>query len=61
MTVKVARAIKNYTQEDLSKKSGVGRTTISLIEKKGINGVTVDVIKKLASALEIPVVQFFVD
>lgn len=61
MTVKVARAIKNYTQEDLSKKSGVCRTTISLIEKKGINGITVDVIRKLAMALEIPVAKFFED
>jgi transcriptional regulator with XRE-family HTH domain len=61
MTLKVARAIKDYTQEDLSKKSGVCRTTISLIEKKGISGVTVDVVKKLAVALEIPIIKFLED
>lgn len=59
MTLKVARAMKNYTQEDLSKKSGVCRTTISLIEKKGINGVTVEVLRKLAIALDIPITKFF--
>lgn len=61
MTLKVVRAIKNYTQEELSEKSGVCRTTISLIEKKGIDGVTVNVIKRLAEALEIPVTIFFED
>jgi len=61
MTLKVARAIRNYTQEELSKKSGVCRTTISLIEKNGIDGITVNVIKKLAAALEISIVNFFED
>lgn len=61
LSLKVARAMKNYTQEDLSKKSGVCRTTISLIEKNGINGVTVNVVKKLAVALEIPITKFLED
>lgn len=55
MKLKVERTIKNFTQEKLAKKSVVCRTTISLIENKGLDGVKVDVVKRLANALGITV------
>lgn len=52
MNVRVARARANLSIEQLSKKSGVGMTSISFIEnaKKNVRMITLE---KLAKALEV--------
>lgn len=57
--LRVERAKRDLSQEELSKISGVCRLTISNIERKGIDNVQVNVIRRLAAALEIPIAQFF--
>jgi Predicted transcriptional regulators len=61
MNLKVERAKRNLTQEQLSKDSGVCRLTISNIERKGIESVQVNILRKLAISLKIPVTKFFED
>lgn len=57
--LKVERVKKNWTQEELAKKSGVGRVTISNIERKGIKTIPVYTLEKLANALDITVSELF--
>lgn len=59
MNLKVERVMKGLTQDELSKKSGVCRGTISSIEKNGIDNTQVVILKKLAQALSISVTNFF--
>jgi Predicted transcriptional regulators len=59
MKLKVERAKRDLSQEKLASISGVCRLTISTIERKGIENIQVNVIRRLAEALEIPVSKFF--
>lgn len=61
MNLKLERVKRNLTQEELSQKSGVGRITISIIERKGIENTQVNVLRKLSDALELSVTKFFED
>jgi putative transcriptional regulator len=57
-TLKVQRAIKDLTQDDLAKKIGVSRQTINSIEKNRYVPSTVLALK-LSAIFEIPVNEFF--
>lgn len=57
-TLKVQRAIKDLTQDDLAKKIGVSRQTINSIEKNRYVPSTVLALK-LSAVFEIPVNEFF--
>ncbi len=57
-TLKVQRAIKDFTQDDLAKKMGVSRQTINSIEKGRYVPSTVLALK-LSAIFEIPVNDFF--
>lgn len=59
MNLKVERAIRDLSQQELSNISGVCRLTISNIERKGIQNIQVNVIRRLATALDIPITNFF--
>lgn len=59
LNVKIARIKKNWTQEQLSKVSGVGRVSISNIERNGIENVPVSTLRKLAKALNSTVEELF--
>lgn len=52
--IKIARAVKGYTQGDLAQASGVAKITIALLEsKKYKNMPSVDTVVKLALALDL--------
>lgn len=57
--VKQLRKAKELSQEDLSDKSGLNRPYISAIEQ-GKRNVSLEVIEKLAEALDIEIKEFFV-
>lgn len=57
--VKEAREEKRMTQEELSKKSGVSRSTIVAIEKGKAIDVKVSTLLKLANALDTTVAAIF--
>ena len=56
--VKLMRKAKELSQEDLAEKSGLNRPYISAIEK-GKRNISLEVIEKLAEALEINMKDFF--
>lgn len=56
--VKLLRKGKGLSQEDLAEKSGLNRPYISAIEQ-GKRNVSLEVIEKLAEALEIAIKEFF--
>ena len=58
-TLKVERVKRDWTQEKLSNESGVGRITISTIERKGIETTPVKTLRKLAKALDTTVQDLF--
>ena len=52
--IKIARAVKGYTQGALAQASGVAKITIALLEsKKYKNMPSVDTVVKLALALDL--------
>lgn len=57
--VKEAREEKRMTQEELSKKSGVSRTTIVAIESGEKIDVKASTLIKLANALDTTVAEIF--
>ena len=56
--VNVLRKGKGLSQEELAEKSGLNRPYISAIEQ-GKRNVSLEVIEKLAEALEIEIKEFF--
>lgn len=58
--VKQLRKAKDLSQEDLAERSGLNRPYISAIEQ-GKRNVSLEVIEKLAEALEIEIKEFFED
>lgn len=59
LKLKISRIKKGLTQEKLSEKAGVGRVTISNIERKGIKTTPVYILEKLAKALDTTVQELF--
>lgn len=59
LELKIARVKKGWTQEELAKNSGVGRVTISNIERKGIKNIPVYTLEKLAKALDMKISELF--
>ncbi|MGT2959344.1 XRE family transcriptional regulator [Streptococcus bovimastitidis] len=59
IAIKELREEKNMSQEELADKSGVSRTTISLLETQKSTTVKLSTLKKLANALEVKVGYFF--
>ncbi|WP_195954453.1 helix-turn-helix domain-containing protein [Clostridium tertium] len=59
LELKIARVKKGWTQEVLAKNSGVGRVTISNIERKGIKNIPVYTLEKLAKALDMKISELF--
>ena len=59
MKIKLKRISRGWTQEDLSKKSGVSRNTIVKLEKGEIDGIRFGIIKKIAAALDTTVQELF--
>jgi putative transcriptional regulator len=59
--IKVERVKKGWTQEQLSEKSGVGRVSISNIERKGIENIPVSTLRKLSAALGLSINELFFD
>ncbi|WP_404989245.1 helix-turn-helix transcriptional regulator [Clostridium culturomicium] len=57
--MKLERIMRNWTQEELSKKAGVSRLTISKIENQGIENVQVNILRKIALALDKNVNELF--
>ncbi|MDY3001911.1 helix-turn-helix transcriptional regulator [Romboutsia timonensis] len=57
--LKVARVKRGLTQRQLAALSGVGLTSITKIEKYGIEATTVSTLRKLAEALELTVEDLF--
>jgi putative transcriptional regulator len=57
-TIKVQRAIKDLTQDDLAKKIGVSRQTINSIEKGRYVPSTLLALK-MSALFEVPVNDFF--
>lgn len=53
------REDKKMSQDELAEKSGVSRTTISLIENNKSTTVKLRTLQKLAVALGVPVSYFF--
>lgn len=54
MEFKITRIRKGLSQEELSKKSGIGRTTISKVENGHEDVVKLGILKKIAEALDTP-------
>lgn len=63
VNLKVERAKRDWTQEELAKYSGVCRLTISNLEsgKQNIENLQIKQISKLAKALNIPFFEFISD
>lgn len=59
--LKIRRVAKDLTQKDLAKKSGVSRATISAIERGSTEAVNMSTLKKLATALDCTVADFFAE
>ncbi|NFA41317.1 XRE family transcriptional regulator [Clostridium botulinum] len=61
MDLRVERAKRKWTQDELSERSGIARGTISNIEngKQKLENVTVKVLVNLSKALNVPLNNFF--
>ena len=57
--VKEIREEKKITQEELEKKSGISRQTISAIENGRVKFVSSRTLMALAAALEVPIDDIF--
>lgn len=57
--IKELREKKKLTQEQLSQKSGVSRTTIANLESNKEHEPMVGTLKALAAALDVPVSKLF--
>lgn len=57
--IKIARIKKGWNQRELAKVSNVGITTVTKIEKHGIEHVKISTLNKLAKALDTTVQELF--
>ena len=51
LRIKFERIKRNWTQEKLAEKAGIGRTTLTSIERS-TSSATLDIIEKIANALD---------
>ncbi|MSA02215.1 helix-turn-helix domain-containing protein [Lactonifactor sp. BIOML-A3] len=62
LTIAYHRKLRGYNQEQLAKQIGISRTHLSNIEAAGTRvGISVDVIFRIAEALNIKVSKLFVN
>jgi transcriptional regulator with XRE-family HTH domain len=59
-TLRLLRAARDWTQEDLAHASGLHRTSISLIERMA-SGITLDTLERLANTFGITVPELLDD
>lgn len=59
--IKERREMLRMSQEDLSRKSGISRQTISSIENAPDKNVSIKTLEKIAAALETTVGELFFD
>jgi len=59
VTIRILRMAADLTTSDLAQKSGISVSLLSLIEK-GLRHPSMEVIKKISHALQIPVSSFLV-
>lgn len=59
--LRIERVIQCLSQEELSDMCGVSRATIQRIESKGIDGIKVGSLKKIAKTLNKSVQELFFD
>lgn len=57
--IKTYRVKRGMTQEELAEKSGISRQTIITLESNKKANVTVGVLRRIATALGVPVSAFF--
>ncbi len=57
--IKTYRLKRGMTQEELAEKSGISRQTIITLESNKKANVTVGVLRRIATALGVPVSAFF--
>lgn len=57
--IKIYRLKRGMTQEELAEKSGISRQTIITLESNKKANVTVGVLRRIATALGVPVSAFF--
>ena len=57
--IKTYRLKRGMTQEELAEKSGISRQTIITLESNKKANVTVGVLRRIATALDVPVSAFF--
>jgi len=57
--IKEVRESKHMTQEELSEKSGVSRTTISSLENNTVKNTSTKTLLRIANALETTVDEIF--
>lgn len=57
--IKIARILADKTQEQLSKETGLSKDYISMLERGVTNNPTLEVMKKLSKALNVPVMELF--
>lgn len=57
--IKTYRLKQGMTQEELAEKSGISRQTIITLESNKKANVTVGVLRRIATALGVPVSAFF--
>lgn len=57
--IKHYRELKNWSQEELAKRSGVSRVTISAFENGTLKVTTNTTMHKIANALEVGIVELF--
>lgn len=57
--IKTYRLKRGMTQEELAEKSGISRQTIITLESNKKANVTIGVLRRIATALGVPVSAFF--
>lgn len=59
--IRLVREKRRMTQEELAKKAGISRATISTLENNPAAITTTDTLKKVAHALSVSVNDIFLD
>lgn len=57
--LKIARVLADKSQMDLAKETGLSKEYISALERGKVKNPTLEVMKKLSKALDVPVTELF--
>ena len=57
--IKIARILADKSQIDLAKETGISKEYISALERGKVKNPTLEVMKKLSKALDVPVTELF--